>query len=129
MWNEKPKIKVDTLPMSRAVPSQSSDKRPESKVGWVGGIGDGGKNRVTITRQNRITGSCVGPSQHPAAEPVQRRESAYLDPEGPLPAVMIAQPPANWSTQHSARAKYRHHDPCPHQSGLPTQIGPDCCSP
>lgn len=50
-------MRDETDPIKRAVPSQSSDSRPESNVGWVGGMGDGGRKRVTMTRQKMITGS------------------------------------------------------------------------
>ena len=43
--------------MRRKVPGQSRDERPERTVGCVGGMGEGGRNKVTIVRQNRMIGS------------------------------------------------------------------------
>jgi hypothetical protein len=43
--------------MRRAVPVQSRDKRPERRVGCVGGIGEGGRKRVVMRRVNRMIGS------------------------------------------------------------------------
>lgn len=57
MWNENPRIRDETDPISRNVPGQSKDLRPERTVGCVGGIGEGGRKRVTIVRQNRMIGS------------------------------------------------------------------------
>lgn len=57
MWNEKPRMRDETDPIRRAVPSQSSERRPDRRVGCVGGIGEGGRKRVTMTRQKMMTGS------------------------------------------------------------------------
>lgn len=78
MWNEKPRMSEDTAPINRAVPSQSSERRPERSVGCVGGIGEGGRKSVTITRQKMMTGSWRRRQRWPAASPAASHESTLL---------------------------------------------------
>ena len=57
MWNENPRIKAVTEEIRRMVPVQSRDVRPDSNVGCVGGIGEGGRKRVVIIRVKIIIGN------------------------------------------------------------------------
>ena len=42
--------------MRRIVPVQSRDVRPDSRVGCVGGIGEGGRKRVVMMRVKIMIG-------------------------------------------------------------------------
>jgi hypothetical protein len=56
VWNEKPRMRVVTDVTSMRVPSQSRERRPEMRVGWVGGIGEGGRKRETMSMQKMMMG-------------------------------------------------------------------------
>ena len=57
VWNEKPRIKAGTEEIRSIVPGQSRDLRPETRVGCVGGIGEGGRKSVVMIRVKIIIGN------------------------------------------------------------------------
>jgi len=50
-------MRAVTEEIRRMVPVQSRDVRPDSNVGCVGGIGEGGRKRVVIIRVKIIIGN------------------------------------------------------------------------